>query len=133
MGWRDNLHLISGDLSNKKLVDILKENESWDKTVQTLILAEGLLMYLPSESVNDLFCQCNEVTGVGSRIVFTYVSKSADGRPDVGRWTGLVLWMLKVNGEPWIWSIQPEDLSRFLEETGWIYAPDLSGVRTATW
>ena len=126
MGQRDNLYLIPEDLGKRKLVDVLKANESWDQEAQTVIVAEGLVMYLPSEAVRDLFGQCAAVAGAGSRIAFTYICTGADGRPDAGRCTGLVLWILKVTGEPWLWSIRPEELGRFLEETGWTNAPELA-------
>ena len=128
MGQRDNLHLIPEDLGRQKLVDVLKADKSWDQTAQTVIVAEGLLMYLPPEAVRDIFGQCAAITGAGSRTAFTYICTGADGRPDAGRWTGLVLWILKVSGEPWLWSIRPEELGRFLEETGWTNAPELVGA-----
>jgi methyltransferase (TIGR00027 family) len=127
MGQRDNLHLISEDLGKQKLMDVLKTNESWDQTKRTVIVAEGLLMYLHPAAVRDLFVQCAAIASAGSRIAFTYICTGVDGRPDVGRWTGLVLWTLKVTGEPWLWSIRPEQLGRFLEETGWTNTPELVG------
>ena len=127
MGQRKNLCLIAEDLGKRKLVDVLKTNESWVQSARTVIVAEGLLMYLSPEAVWDLFCQCAEITGVGSRIAFTYIPTGEDGRPDVGRWTGLMLWLQKVIGEPWIWSIRPEELGPFLDETGWTDDPDLAG------
>ncbi|MCK5703992.1 MAG: hypothetical protein KAI29_22700, partial [Cyclobacteriaceae bacterium] len=36
-----------------------------------------------------------------------------------GRWTGLMLWLQKVAGEPWLWSIRPEELGQFMAELGW--------------
>ena len=51
----------------------------------------------------------------------------ADGQPDAGRWTGLMLWLQKVAGEPWLWSIRPEELGQFLEETGWTIAHEEGG------
>ena len=128
MGPRDNLHLISEDLGKRKLVDVLAANDSWDSKMQTVIVAEGLLMYLPAEAVRDLFGQCTAVAGPGSRIAFTYIATGADGRPDAGRWTALVLWILKVAGEPWLWSIQPEKLGPFLKDSGWTNAPQLLGT-----
>jgi len=119
MGQRDNLYLIAEDLGKRKLVDVLNSNESWNQNSQTVIVAEGLLMYLPPEAVRDLFCQCAEVTGTGSRIALSYIPTGADGRPDAGRWTGLMLWLQKAIGEPWMWSIQPKELGPFLEESGW--------------
>lgn len=76
-------------------------------------------MYLPPDGVSNLFRQCAVVTGIGSRIAFSYIPSGNDGRPDVGRWTGMMLWLQKAAGEPWLWSINPESLGPFLEETGW--------------
>lgn len=128
MGPRDNLHLIAEDLGKRGLVDVLKADRSWAPKAQTVIVAEGLLMYLPPEAVQDLLEQCAEIAGSRSRIAFTYIGAGVDGRPDVGRWTGLVLWILKASGEPWLWSIHPQELDRFLERTGWKNAPDLVGT-----
>ncbi|MFC1603782.1 class I SAM-dependent methyltransferase [Planctomycetota bacterium] len=127
MGQYDNLHLIPEDLGKRKLIDVLEANESWDQEVQAVIIAEGLLMYLPSSAVHDLFRQCASISGTGTRIAFTYIGKGADGRPDAGRWTGLLLWILKANGEPWLWSIQPDQIGQVLKENSWTYSPELLG------
>lgn len=119
MGQRDNLYLIAEDLGERKLGDVLNENTSWNQNARTVIVAEGLVMYLPSEAVRDLFYQCAVITGIGSRIAFSFIPTGTDGRPDVGRWTGLMLWLQKLIGEPWVWSIRPEELGPFLEESGW--------------
>lgn len=123
MGQRDNLRLVAEDLGNQKLVDILMTNASWQPSACTVIIAEGLLMYLPPTAVHDLFCQCAQITGSGSRIVFSYIPSGSDGRPDVGRWSGLMLWLQELVGEPWTWSIRPEELGLFLSESGWSYTP----------
>ncbi len=128
MGQRDNLCLIAEDLGKRKLTDVLKTIELWEQSARTVIIAEGLVMYLSPEAVRDLFCQCAVIAGVGSRIAFTYIPTGADGRPDAGRWTGLMLWLQNVIGEPWTWSIRPEELGLFLAETGWTNAPALSGT-----
>lgn len=125
MGVRKNLHLIPADLAEQKMVEILTAQKAWNKSAQTVVLAEGLLMYLPDTAVRDLFIQCTAMTGADSRIVFTYVSTRADGRPDAGPLTRLILWTLKVAGEPWLWSIQPEQLSQFLGRLGWRNVPKL--------
>ena len=119
MGGRDNLLQLSEDLGKRKMVEILEANKSWNTRAQTVIVAEGLLMYLPDEAVRDLFRQSDFITGAGSRIVFSYLPCDAQDRLDVGRWTGLMLWLQKVAGEPWLWSIRPNQLVPFLAQTGW--------------
>jgi O-methyltransferase involved in polyketide biosynthesis len=79
---------------------------------------------LPPEAVGALFDQCATINGAGSRIAFSYSGTRAGGLPDAGRWTRLVLWLLKVGGEPWLWSIRPEELGPFLKENGWTIAPN---------
>lgn len=128
MGQRENLHLIQADLGKLKLMDVLNSIAPWPPAEKTVILAEGLLMYLPEDTVRDLFVQCHTISGTGSRIAFDYVSSGADGRPDVGPWTASFLWLIKVSGEPWHWSLHPEELSEFLDSTGWRNAPELVGL-----
>jgi len=128
LGRRDNLHLVSEDLGQRKMVDVLEAHGKWDKSAVTVIVAEGLLQYLPTEAVRELFMQAAVITGPGSRIAFTYTATGADGRPDAGKWTGLVLWILRSSGEPWLWSIRSEELSGFLHETGWTYLPETEGA-----
>ena len=128
MGTRQNLSLIATDLGERKLVDVLQTNGLWDRNARTVIIAEGLVMYLPHDAVHDMFCQCAAITGAGSRACFSYIPMSADGRPYVGRFTGLMLWLMKVVGEPLLWSIKPEQLGAFLEGSGWTDVTKMAGV-----
>lgn len=125
LGKRKNLCLIAEDLGKRRLVDVLKDNASWSQNARTVILAEGLVMYLLPEAVLSLFCQCAEIVSEGSRFAFSYIPTGVDGRLDAGRWTGLMLWLQKAVGEPWCWSIRPEELDSFLEDAGWENAPEL--------
>lgn len=127
MGRRDNLHLIAEDLGTHKLEDVLNNHGTWKRDAQTVFIAEGLVMYLHPESVWELFRQCASLSGKGSRFVFSYIPSGVDGRPGVGRWTGLMLWLQKLIGEPWVWSIHPEELGPFLEKSGW--AKSLEAVK----
>ncbi len=127
MGPRSNLHLIAEDLGRRKLVDVLANDKDWDQSAQTTIVAEGLLQYLEPQAVRDLFAQCASIAG-NSRIAFTYIPTREDGRPDAGPWTRFVLWLLKVGGEPWLWSVRPEELGQLLGNVGWTSAPELVGA-----
>ena len=98
MGERDNLSLISEDLSKRELTDVMAGAELWSQNAKTVIVAEGLVMYLPPNAVREMFRQFASISGPGSRIAFSYVPTGADGRPDAGRWTGLVLW----HSMPWL-------------------------------
>ena len=135
LGPRENLHLIAEDLGThplacqgeaakgggggRSLEEVVTQNPSWDSTRKTVVIAEGLTQYLAPDAVRNLFIQCGAVSGAGSRIAFTYVGSGDDGRPDIGRWTKLVMWLLEIGGEPWLWSARPDELETLLAETGW--------------
>ncbi len=127
MGPRSNLHLIAEDLGQRRLIDVLANNEDWQQSAATTVVAEGLLQYLEGEAVADLFKQCAAIAGDG-RVAFTYIPAREDGRPDAGPRTGLVLWLLKVGGEPLLWSLRPEELGQFLEAVDWSIARESEGA-----
>ena len=126
LGQRPNFHLIAKDLGEHKLVDIMRDDQNWNLAAKTIIVAEGLLQYLPSDAVRDLFAQSASIVDEG-RIAFTYIPSRPDGRPDAGPWTSLVLWILKTSGEPWLWSIQSGQINQFLEASGWTNSSELVG------
>jgi methyltransferase (TIGR00027 family) len=123
-----NLFVLPEDLGKKKLSEVLEENSNYDKNKKTIITAEGLLQYLSPESVSDLFNECNKISGADSVIAFTYIGKRPDGKPDAGPRSGLMLWLLKVGGEPWLWSTTDDDLKKLLNDTGWENSPDLTNT-----
>jgi methyltransferase (TIGR00027 family) len=119
MGGRPNLHLVAEDLGSRSLSAVLAEAPGWEVDAGTVIVAEGLLMYLLPEAVADLLRQAAGNTGPGSRLAFTYLGSRPDGRPDAGPWTWLLLRILEAGGEPWRWSIRPGELASFVAEHGW--------------
>ncbi len=119
MGRLDNHNLVAEDLSRRSLAETLRDIEDWDVTAPSIATAEGLLMYMPAEAVAELFTDCAAVCGKGSRIAFSYIPTGKDGRPDAGKWTGLVLWLQTRIGEPWLWSIRPDDLGSYVRQFGW--------------
>jgi methyltransferase (TIGR00027 family) len=127
MGKPGNLHLLAENLGARSLSEVLGAHQLWDRRARSVIVAEGLLMYLPPPAPSELFKRCAALTGAGSRVVFSYVGTAADGRPDGGPWTSLVLWILRAGGEPWLWSIRPDELADFLKDAGWSSAPHLAG------
>ncbi|MBW2252798.1 MAG: class I SAM-dependent methyltransferase, partial [Deltaproteobacteria bacterium] len=95
MGRQKNFRLIAEDLGKRKLSDVLTTDKSWGQSAPTVIIAEGLVMYLPPEAVRDLFCQCGAVAGGGSRIAFSYIPTGSMDRVDAvaseGCWRAMAL------------------------------------------
>jgi len=118
----ENHYILQEDLSKKKLIDVLENYEDWDIDTKSIITAEGLLQYLPPSSVNELFKQCAIVTGEGSKIAFTYIGRASNGKPDAGPRSRIMLWILKLYGEAWLWATNMNDLKNLLESNRWKFS-----------
>jgi methyltransferase (TIGR00027 family) len=134
LGPRDNLHLVAEDLAERRLPDVLAEVPQWDVGATSVVIAEGLLMYLPEPAVRDLFAAVAASSGPDSRIVFSHVGVDAEGHPDAGPWPRLTQWSLRLIGEPWRWGYPPAELDDFLGPCGWTVdvPPERAGIEYLT-
>ena len=127
MGRPSNLHLLAEDLSIHPLKEVLTSAVWWQGDAVSVILAEGLVMYLTVQSIQRLFGDCAAVTARGSRVVFSYIPSGTDGLPHVGSWSGFMRFLQKLTGEPWLWSVKPDELNDFLSPLGWSESSDPAG------
>ncbi|MGF1469769.1 MAG: class I SAM-dependent methyltransferase [Sandaracinaceae bacterium] len=122
---RANLRVVGEDLSRRSLRSVLDSLPEWRPERRSLILAEGLLMYLPRLAVVVLLDQVFDRTGPGSRLVFSYLGADARGRPDLGhRGSGLVRAAMRAAGSPLRWGASEDELRRVLGEGGFALCPD---------
>ena len=112
-----NLTLLSEDFTERAPMSSLDADRDYDSDGSTVVVAEGLLMYLSEAEVNRLFDAVREHTGGGSRLVGTAVNPSAvtdgpDRRGDANsRRSPKFLHRL---GEPWHWMVESGELSNVL-------------------
>lgn len=112
----NNFKFVALDLSTKSFAENLLENESYRRGAKTLFVAEGLLMYLEPEQVEDLFDFVFETSAPRSRFAFTFMRRRADGRIAFQNASKLVDAWLKFHGEPFRWGLKPDELEEFLTE-----------------
>ena len=67
-----NLHLVAADLRQEALGKVLDVTETWSSDASSVVVAEGLLMYLAEIEVVALFDEIRRATGPDSRVVLTY-------------------------------------------------------------
>ena len=109
-GQPENMIQISADLGERDLSKVLSENDRWDSSLSSVVLAEGLLQYLTDEEVCDLFREAAACTAPGSRIAFSHMI------PDERK---LIPMILRLIGEPFKSAVRSEDLPQYLKATGW--------------
>jgi O-methyltransferase involved in polyketide biosynthesis len=137
-GVGDNFDLVAADFSETTLGEVLgaladeasegaggsdrQERTAYDPTAPTVVVAEGLLMYLSEEEVRALFRDVRRRTGPGSRVVGTALEPREDGRLTLRSDNEFGNRLLEVRlgrlGEPLRWGIEPTALPTFVDDLG---------------
>jgi methyltransferase (TIGR00027 family) len=115
---RPNLHLIGADLASERLEDILAASKVWRPDGASVVLAEGVLMYLDRSAVSTFLESVQRSTGRDSRLLFTTLRCDDKGHILAGRLSFLTKMPLQLMGEPWRWGIREEELGDFLTQYG---------------
>lgn len=126
-----NMTLIAADLGIQSLSEILAETSQWQVSEHSIIIAEGLLMYLSSEAVIGLFENAASVVSQGSQFAFSHFLARRNGQPDLGPFGDFALAGLRMLGEPIGWSIRRGDLAEFVQPVGWQIVTDTKQSRGA--
>jgi len=117
-GVSENLRFVAADFTATTLDAALGDLPGFRAAVPTVMVAEGLTMYLTEPEVLRLFSFLAARGGAGSRAAFTFLEPRADGRVDFQRrnpWIGL--WLRWV-GEPFVWGVRRGDLPPLLTRVG---------------
>jgi methyltransferase (TIGR00027 family) len=120
MGQPGNMELLTADLGENKLSTVLSGCDAWDSDAVSVVVAEGLLYYLPPLSVQELFAELAMVTASGSRVAFSYLHDLDSYR--------LAQAALQLSGEPWLSASAAEDLADYVGP-GWDVINSLPGRR----
>ncbi len=113
-----NHSLEAVDLGSTELGRVLQGIDGWNDQRQTVVVAEGVLMYLSASEVSAFLGEIRSNCGEASRLVFSYVTTDEKGRPYFGRLGGLIRASARLAGEPLRWGIGNRELAPFLERNG---------------
>jgi len=108
-----NLHLHPIDLEKGRLRHVLRSTEL-RRDVPTLVIAEGLLMYLPQRRCLSLACELLAWFRGRLRLAFSVMQLDANGQPAFARASPLVNRWLARRGEPFRWGCAPQALDATL-------------------
>jgi len=127
---RDNLHVCAADLSTRPLADVLRETP-WRPDARSVVVAEGLLMYLDADSVARFFAAVHAGTGPGSRLACSLMDGDADRNPHIGALDWPIRLALRLAGEPLRWGVAPASVSAFAANSGYrvLAQPDAAALR----
>jgi len=124
-----NLHLVELDLGRRTLEETLLSAPGYRPAADTLLIAEGLTMYLQPAALDGIVSFLSTHAGPRSRYVFTFLEPREDGTLDFLDASPLVRSWLRRVGEPFTWGVRRSDLPAWLDARGFSLV-DLAGADT---
>lgn len=109
-----NLQFISLDLAQGNLEDCLLSCRDYQANVDTLFVAEGLLMYLRPAEVDSLLRFVRSHSGPKSRFAFTFMELQQGGRIGFRESSRVVDAWLRLRRESFKWGSTRTDINDFL-------------------
>ena len=112
---QENLSYLSVDFTHQNIEDRLQGFAAFDGDRPTLFISEGVTMYLTEGEIAHMFQSIRNLSGAGTKFLFTALEPRESSRNN----TRLALFLyLKLIGEPIKWSIEAPRLGAFLEKQG---------------
>jgi len=112
----NNLHLLAVDFSETDTYTALHSFEHFDAQRPTLFICEGVLMYLDLVDIQRLFSALKQLTGSGTRFIFSCVEPMDSPLNNTG---SLLKLYLKLKNEPLNWMLTHDKLKTFVAEQGY--------------
>lgn len=128
---RVNLHVCGIDLASTPLEEA-RGTTPWRSDARSVVVAEGLLMYLAEAAVTGFLTSVRRSCAPGSRLALSCMDVDDAGRPRLGtRVDGTIRLGLRLAGESFRWGAGPADLRAFLADAGYrmLAQPDLAALR----
>jgi methyltransferase (TIGR00027 family) len=110
----ERVHFVAVDLSAAGLDRNALTSDGFDPARRTFWIAEGLLMYFPTDTVSSLMKTLSTLSAPGSQFAFTFMEKQQDGHIRFDSQTKLVDWWLRTRNEPFLWGTTRSDLVRLI-------------------
>ena len=110
----EQVHFVAVDLSIAGLDREALISSGFDPAQRTFWIAEGLLMYFPTDVVSSLLKTLSTLSAPGSELAFTFMEKQADGRIRFSSQTKLVDSWLRRRGEPFLWGTTRSELAEII-------------------
>jgi methyltransferase (TIGR00027 family) len=113
-----NLSLIPVDFNRSEVRDVLLVHPAFQPEARTVIVCEGVLMYLDPDAVGRLFAGLATLPCESLRFAFTFMEAEPGGPIAFRESTPLVAAWLRVRQEVFTWGIPRQDLGAFLSRHG---------------
>lgn len=115
---RPNLYLQAADLACCSMVDLLAETAVFSACRPTLVLAEGVLMYLPDTAIQTLLQQLQHSVQAPLTLVASHMQLNPQGKPGFVKQGWLTDAALALSGERFVSGVSLQVLPGWLMNMG---------------
>lgn len=109
-----NLVHVPIDLGTSSFGQAISEIQVFDFKRKTLIIIEGVLMYMPEGSVDNLFSDFKKMF-TEIQCIFTFMDKRKNGDIQFATAHSIINFWLRFKNEQFLWGIDKEKVSTFLK------------------
>ncbi len=113
---KPNMSFLSVDFTKQTLEERLQSCDAYDPKLNTLFIAEGVLMYLTAEEVGTIFRFIREYGGPRTRFAFTFMEPHR-GKVRFKNSSLAVDFWLWLKNEEFDWGIMRDDLPDYLQSS----------------
>ncbi len=114
---KSSVRLVPIDLSRSSVADTL-EAAGFQRNEPTVIVAEGVLMYLPPRACLSVLRDVSRYFNADLDIAFTAMELDRRERPGFARAHPWIEHWLRWRGEPFLWGCGPTRMARLLKSKG---------------
>jgi methyltransferase (TIGR00027 family) len=122
----NRVQFVPLDFNRQTLLQVMAAT-SFDASVKTFFIWEGVTNYLTAESVHTTFCNLRKLASESS-IVFTYVDKTVIEASHKFEGTAKLNQILAEAGERWTFGFNPSELKDYLAERRFRLIEDIGSV-----
>ena len=113
-----NLFFIPADLSATSIGEVLTAHPKFDSMASTLIVIEGVLMYLPDQAVRRFFEATYDLFRGGLTCIFTFMDRRSNGDIQFKKAHPLINSWLRFKHEQFLSGFEKDQLAGYLATLG---------------
>lgn len=113
-----NFSFIAADLSRLSIKDVLKQQIHFKASKKTLLIIEGVLMYLSEQHVTNLLTELRDIFPNDLELIFTFMDKQSNNSIQFKSAHPAVNWWLHKQQEHFLWGISKNDIGLKMKHMG---------------
>lgn len=122
----NHVQFVAADFNRQSLEEVISAT-SFDASLQTFFIWEGVTNYLTAEAVDATFRSIRRIAERSS-VLFTYVDKAVLDSSDTFEGTESLNQTLRQVGERWTFGFDPNEVGDYLRERGFQLVEDIGSV-----